>query len=99
MDDDGTLQLAREAKLPAEHGVLDVARREVVVVVEADFADGPRGRRGLNLRPDKVRRLVRLGCAPMGLVWVHAHSEPAIGPGGRDAVRLGRLLLDLVTQN
>ena len=52
VDDDRALQLAREPDLRAKHRLLHVARREVVVVVEADLADGARRRRRGELLPD-----------------------------------------------
>src|SRR5439155_27203437 len=43
--------------------------------------------------------LVRLGCELMGLVWVHANSEPDIGPEVLNSVRLGGFLLVCGSQN
>ena len=51
VDHDRQPQPARQPDLLAKHLLLDVARREVVVVVEADLADGPRQR----LRVDRLR--------------------------------------------
>ena len=56
VDDDRPLQLAREPDLRAKHRVLDVARREVVVVVEADLADRARRRRRGELLADERSR-------------------------------------------
>ena len=55
VDDDRALELAREPDLRAEHRVLHVARRKVVVVVEADLADRTRRRRRGELLPDDGR--------------------------------------------
>src|SRR6266702_4187073 len=40
VDHDRELSFARDVELPDEHSLLDVAWGEVVVVVEANFADG-----------------------------------------------------------
>ena len=41
MNDDWAPQPLRQSDLLAEHLLLDLARREVVVVIEADLTDGP----------------------------------------------------------
>ena len=41
VNDDGQIQLARETDLQSEDFLLDVFRREVVVVVEPDLAERP----------------------------------------------------------
>ncbi len=40
MDDDGEMGLAGEAELAAKDGLLNVARRVVIEIIEADFAPG-----------------------------------------------------------
>ena len=80
VDDDRPLQLAREPDLRAEHRVLHVTRREVVVVVEADLADRARRRR----RRDCSRTTVAARCRVVGelvrLVRVHADGNATSGP-------------------
>src|SRR5438477_10114413 len=39
MNDDGQLLVACDVKLANEHASLEVVRREIVVIVEADFSD------------------------------------------------------------
>src|SRR6185436_17789496 len=60
VDDDREVELARQDDLRAEDLLLDVPRREVVVVVEADFADGTRAGRLPDLVADNVRRALRV---------------------------------------
>src|SRR4051812_323724 len=55
VDDDGEIELARQDDLHAEHLLLNVPRREVVVVVEADLADRAGAGRLLHLAADDVR--------------------------------------------
>jgi hypothetical protein len=43
MDDHRPVELARQAQLRPEHGLLHVARREIMVVVETDLAHRARG--------------------------------------------------------
>src|SRR5439155_19157211 len=52
VDDDGQIQFARELDLSAEDRLLHVARREVVVIIEADLADRARERRLRDLPAD-----------------------------------------------
>ena len=68
VDDDRLLQLAREADEPREGGALHVARGVVVVVVEADLADGDDLGLGREPRELGVRGVVEGD----GVVRVHA---------------------------
>ena len=58
VDDDGQAHLAGQAELPAEDLALDVARRVVVVEVEADLADG---HDAAVLRPGRAARRTVFG--------------------------------------
>ena len=85
VDDDRAPELAGEPDLRAEHGVLHVAWRKVVVVVEADFADRPRRRRRVELRPDHGGRLLGIVGELVRLVRVDADRKPRLGPELLDA--------------
>ena len=91
VDDDRLAQLARETHLAAEDGLLHVARREVVVVVEADFADGPRRRRGPDLLAHQRHGAVRIGGELVGLMRMDADRESHLGPEPLQPLGLRRL--------
>ena len=82
----------REPHLRAEHRVLHVARRVVVVVVEADLADRARRRRRGELLAHDGRGALRIVGELVRLVRVHADREPDAGPELLDALGLRRLL-------
>ena len=58
MDDDGQVRARARVGSATGRPLLHVLRREVVVVVEADLADGPRCGVTRDLRPHDGRRLV-----------------------------------------
>src|SRR5581483_743912 len=58
MDDDGKVQRARNAKLPAEDFSLHLAWRVIVVVVETDFAPGNDARVFRQLNETRFHRIV-----------------------------------------
>ena len=60
MNDDGALHLRRESQLSAKRGALELARRVVVMVVEAALADGNGGSQELTQLRD-VAMLVESG--------------------------------------
>jgi hypothetical protein len=90
VDDNRPLQLARQPDLPAKHLLLHVARREVVVVVEADLADGTRRRRRRELLAHDRDGALRIVRKLMRLVRVHADRESRVGPELFEASRLPR---------
>jgi len=84
---------ARQADLRPEDRLLDRARREVVVVIEADLAHRP-GRGGL------PQALVDEGSGPLRVagkrarrVRMHANRQADVGPGHLDARRAPAFLL------
>ena len=92
MDDDRTVELPRQPQLRAEHRVLDVPRRKIVVVVEADLADGSRRRSRRELLPDNGGRRVRIAGELVRLVRMHADREAHLRPQPGDALRLRSLV-------
>ena len=87
MNDDGQIQLARETDLQAEDLLLHVFRREVVMVVEPDFAQRSRLR---NRRDDTAHERDDLGFAAAELsrlMRMKADAEPQRGPDVREFSR------------
>ena len=80
MNDHRPLQPPRQTELGAEDRALDVARREVVMIVETDFANRPCGRRRRKLIADHRRRERRIVGELMGLVRVDADGEARLRP-------------------
>ena len=86
--DDGQAQFAGEPDLRAEHGPLHFGCREVVVVVEADFADGARRRRGGELFSHHDGGALRIIGEPMRVVGVDADGHAHVRPQRLHASRL-----------
>ena len=87
VDHDRQPQRPRQLDLLAEHVLLHVARREVVVVVEADLADRPAQGLRVDRRPGLTRRRCGIGGELPGLVRMHADREAHTGPGARHVRR------------
>src|SRR5205823_10297857 len=77
----------------SEDGLLRVARREVVVIVEADLADGAHERHRLDLRADRCGSLLRVVGELTGVMRMHADREPNVGPERFELASLNRLVL------
>ena len=75
-----TPQLPRQLQLRPEDRLLRVARREIVVVVEPDLADGA-GAAVREAPPDSLDRLVDGAGKLARLVWMDARREPHGRPG------------------
>ena len=92
MNHDRLADLGRERDLRCEDLTLDVARREVVVVVEADLADGHGASPG-DGRAGCVRgigRPARVGARPMR---VHGRGEDGSRPSLPDGSRASNLIV------
>jgi hypothetical protein len=81
MDDDWQCTGPRQPQLPAEHFLLDVARREVVVVVQPDLSERDRPMRG-QVRIEPADRRVEIGGVLSCLVRVDPDGKPHTVPGG-----------------
>ena len=79
---DRQVALEREPDLHAKHLVLDVARREIVVIVETDLADRAGGRQRIEPRRHRVRGRLRIRREHLGVMRMHADRKPALGPRG-----------------
>ena len=88
----GQVQLAREPHLRSKHRVLDLARREIVVVVEADLPDGARPRRGLELCADDRGGARRVVGELVRVMRMDADRDPHLGPDRGERERLRRFL-------
>src|SRR6185436_4868529 len=74
VNDDGQVELAREANLEAEHGLLDVFRGEVVVVVETELAEGSGFGIGGDHAPDEGYDVSFVATEAAGLMGVDADA-------------------------
>jgi hypothetical protein len=79
VDDDGPIQLPRERELRREDLLLHVARREVVVIVEADLADAA-GAEASGMRTGRVGRRSRTLGEVSRRVRMDAGGEPDVRP-------------------
>src|SRR5262245_10476678 len=91
MDDHRTPDGRRDLQLGAEDLALHISGREVVVIVEADFADGPRSGHRHELVARQATSPSRLIRKLMRLVRVNADGEAHFGPDRLDSRRLCRL--------
>jgi hypothetical protein len=82
-----------EADLLAEHLLLRLARREIVVIVEADFANRARQRLGCDGGVDLTGRRSRVLRELPGRVWMDADGKPHVRPAPADFPRLRQLRL------
>src|SRR5262245_19769219 len=73
--------LEREPNLDAKHVVLHVARREVVVVIETDLADGASGRQRVKPSSHGVSGRLRIRLEDLGVMRMDADCESTFGPG------------------
>src|SRR4029079_11615703 len=88
----------RQAELTAEHLLLHVARREVVVVVEPDLAERDGALRDeIGLQP--AHRRIEVARVFGGLVGVNADRESHLVPGRFDRLRPLRLPIVTGSQN
>ena len=99
VDHDRQSQRAGQSNLLAEHLLLHVARREVVVVVEADLPDRPAEWLRVDRRPRLSRRRRGLGCEYSRLMRMHADREPHPVPGARHGARPRDLGLVVSAEN
>ncbi len=99
VDDDGQREVARQLQLRAKDRLLDVPRREVVVIVQPNLAD----RAGRGDEFDPAGRQPGGGCRVVGklvrLMRVDADRKPHVRPRRRDALRLGELIVFVGGQN
>ena len=80
VNDDGQIERARELDLRSEDALLRVFRREVVVVVEADFADGARQRISRELRLHQHGGVLLPSAEFRSLMGMNAHRRPQPRP-------------------
>src|ERR1700730_15124233 len=76
VNDDGTAGAARDLELLSKDTLLNVARRMVVVIIEADFTQGEKFRMLRQLRELVIVR----GRGELGFMWVNPGSgvDPVI---------------------
>ena len=89
----------RQRQLRAEHGLLHVLRRKIVVVVEADLANGPHEQRLGEAGGHGVGRGRRVGREDVGLVRMNPDSEPHRRPQRRQSLRACPFRVILRRQN
>jgi hypothetical protein len=99
VDDDRQAQLARDSKLHPQDLALHVSRREGIVVIEADLADGPRGGHRGDGRSDDPRNLVLAARVLPRLMRMHPDCEPKIRPHADESRGTRRLLRVSRTQD
>ena len=88
VNDDREPAALRQANLLAKDLLLDLTRREIVVVIKTDFAAGPRQRLPGDDGIDGFRRIGRILSEPSRRVRVHANGEPDRLPCLRDPLPL-----------
>ena len=91
MNHDRPAQLARQLDLRPEDRLLHVARREVVVIIEANLADGPGRRRARDLCSHDLGRALGTVGNLVRLVRMDADGHAHVGPELVDASRSRRL--------
>src|SRR5262245_29565527 len=74
-------------------------RREVVVIVEPDLAEGSRQRFGLNRVSSRTSRFVRIAAEMSGFVRMNADGKADRTPRGRDRCRTRSLGLILGSED
>jgi len=90
VDHHGPADLARQPELHAEHFALDVARCEVVVIVEPDLPHGPGTRRDRELIAHQSGGSGRIVRESLGGVRMYPDGESHVRPELRHAVSLSR---------
>ncbi len=80
VDDHGQIARPGHAQLRPEHGLLHLARREVVVIVEADLTHGPCVRQAGEPALHQPRGVVGVGREQVRVMRMHADRGPCLGP-------------------
>src|SRR5262245_33106972 len=73
-------EFAGETHLRAKHLLLDVTRREIVMVVQPNLSDRACSRRRSDLIADQLYHAIRIARKLMCLVWMNANRRPNFGP-------------------
>jgi len=91
VNDDRAAQLMGQSDLLAEHLLLDVARREAVVIIEADFTNSTREWLRVDRLPHTPRRFSWIRRERPGVMRVHTDRESHLTPARSDFLRLPQL--------
>ena len=86
VDDHGQAEFDGERHLCREHLMLRMTRREVVVIVQANLADGA-GVEPVRLAPGGIRGIQRTAGERPGVVGMHTRREPYGRPSFTDPHR------------
>jgi hypothetical protein len=88
VNDHRQITLARKTQLDAEHLVLHITRRQVVVIVETDLTNGTRRRNQIETVGGEAGGALRAVSEFVRVVGMHPDREPHLRPGPLNAFRL-----------
>src|SRR5687767_13543897 len=84
VDHDWEVALQRQLDLGAEYRVLHLARREVVVIVEANLANRPSLRHRREAFGHNIRGALRIGLEGLGVMRMNTDGQSALRPRRED---------------